>query len=855
VSAENTNIAANYPKTNANPVRIQAHWIVWPLVIVVLSFLYIQAQAVAPEQHTRVIDNLRQLRQLDATLNQDMLKVRFGLLRHYDPLVDTSRELATVQAQLIGALRQQGVSEQSTIERNLHTVADVLDEKEVLLEKLKSQAAILKNSLRFLPVATVQLLTVISEKENSASLSKLLNLLERHILIYNLTSETNQRIRVEQYLQQLAAMQTQWDDSLADRIENLMGHANIILRQKLTVDVMLDTFFTLPTTDRLDLLSNSYQQWHQKMVDRADGYRLALYLVSISLLVYVAYILFRLKHSVNVVRRAEAELRRHHDQLEDLVDARTRELREARNAALEANRAKSEFLANMSHELRTPMNSIIGFTGRVIKKAGMVLPEKQLKNLRTVERNAHHLLGLINGVLDLSKVEAGKMETFEEAFSLTPLIAEVTDLAGSLTIDKGLSLKTELPKDDILLCTDKMKLKQILINLVGNAAKFTERGGICISAEALQSPWLKDPFFEKNVDYLAIRIHDTGVGMNEEELSTIFEAFQQVDGSVTREYGGTGLGLAVTKRFTELLKGKVEVESVKGEGATFSVILPIRLADLRHPSATQPPGAQPSPAFSESRVAGSGPVVLCIDDDVEVLELLRDYLCDEGYQVVSARSGEEGLRKAREIKPFAITLDVHMPHQDGWSVLEALKRDNLTRDIPVVMVTIMDNHAMGYQLGAVDYLQKPILPETLLNSINRVMLRQARTVLVVDDDPEVIELIRQVLEDEKIAVNTAENGIEALALLEDLANNAPDLILVDLMMPEMDGFEFTRCLQANSQWAEIPVIVITAKSLTPEEKNVLDQRVISIINKEGMSTGDVLAAITHTMKKMEIKNR
>jgi len=516
---------------------------------------------------------------------------------------------------------------------------------------------------------------------------------------------------------------------------------------------------------------------------------------------------------------------------------------ERKNAELEqATRLKSEFLANMSHELRTPMNSIIGFTGRAIKKAGDLLPERQLKNLRTVERNAHHLLYLINSLLDLSKIEAGKMEVFIEPFPLGPLVAEVVELTRSLVTDKGLEITTHLPTEEIVLHSDKVKLKQILINLISNAVKFTEQGSVTISARLLGSDArANDPFCRPDAEYVSLGVTDTGVGISEEAQQYVFQAFRQVDGSATRTAGGTGLGLAITKNVTELLKGKIDVESRPGVGTTFTITVPVKIADQAgvHRKDVQ--------VLAEGEPAEAGPTVLCIDDDPEVIELLRQYLADEGYQVIAALSADEGIRLAKERGPFAITLDLHMPYKDGWTTLSELKDDETTRDIPVVIVTVMENKALGYRLGATDYLQKPVSGEELIGAINRILTRRAQSVLVVDDEPAARDLIRQVLEDEKIVVREAHNGLDAL---EALKQAIPDVILLDLMMPGMDGFETLLRLEENEQWAAIPVIVVTAKTLGEAERSFLDERVEAVIQKAGMTTESLLKELGKTMRRL-----
>jgi len=517
---------------------------------------------------------------------------------------------------------------------------------------------------------------------------------------------------------------------------------------------------------------------------------------------------------------------------------------EKKNTELEnATRLKSEFLANMSHELRTPLNSIIGFSGRVIKKTGELLTERQLKNLNTVLRNAHHLLGLINSLLDISKIEAGRMDVFPEEFRLNPLIKEVEELTRSLLIGTELELIADVPDKQTVLYTDKTKLKQTLINLVSNAIKFTDRGSVKISArEVAPSKVGKAAYSDPGMNYMALSVRDTGHGISSEEMKFIFDEFRQVDGSTTRKTGGTGLGLSIAKKFTELLKGEIAVESKKGEGTTFTVTIPARVEEVierrREGPIREPEAPEPLKA---------GLTILCIDDDPEALDLLHGFLSDEGYNVIKALSGDEGLEKAEELKPFAITLDIQMPYKDGWSVLNELKANESTRDIPVIIVSIMDNRTLGYQLGATDYLQKPIIPETLIRTIDRILRQEAETILVVDDDPEVIELVRWILEEEKIHVKTAENGVKAL---ESVKDTIPDLILLDLMMPEMDGFEVLSRLKNKEEWAEIPVIIITAKTLKETEKEFLENRVEAIIAKEGMSTDIVLKDISEAMKRL-----
>lgn len=407
-------------------------------------------------------------------------------------------------------------------------------------------------------------------------------------------------------------------------------------------------------------------------------------------------------------KQTEQELHNHRTRLEELVVERTRELEEKSKALEKATRLKSEFLANMSHELRTPMNSIIGFTERVILKAGEALPQRQLTNLHTVKRNAHQLLELINSLLDISKIEAGRMEVLPEKFELQSLLKEVVELTETLATDKGLSIQLRVPEHPVIMLSDRSKLRQILVNLVGNGVKFTEQGGITLrllpnSTESSQLS-ITDP--------VIIEVSDTGAGISPENQKQIFEPFVQGDGSDARRSSGTGLGLAIVKNFTAMLQGQIQLSSTQGLGSTLTLTLP-RLWDA-HRSVT----ADPTEANGES---GTGPTILCIDDSPEVLHLLVGHLGDHGYTVKTAESGAEGLRQALETQPQVITLDIHMPDQSGWEVLKRLKTNNITCNIPVIILTIDDDGARGLQLGAADYLRKPVDPNLLLRKVDRVL--------------------------------------------------------------------------------------------------------------------------------------
>ncbi|MBE9526328.1 MAG: response regulator, partial [Proteobacteria bacterium] len=536
-------------------------------------------------------------------------------------------------------------------------------------------------------------------------------------------------------------------------------------------------------------------------------------------------------------KKAEDLQKNYQSELESQVEQRTSDLTKKAEELERATKLKSEFLANMSHELRTPMNSIIGFTGRVIKKSADKLDERQLKNLQTVERNAHDLLALINGLLDLSKIEVGRMDVYAEPFDFSVLIQEVVSLVSPLVNDKDVELKLELENSDIQLHTDYTKLKQILINLLSNAIKFTESGSITVTAKLQELP-------SEAETHLVLNVIDTGEGMSDAALAYVFEPFRQVDGASTRKVGGTGLGLAIVRDFCKLLQGSITVSSQLGEGTNVELTIPIKL-DIDDEVIFDEQLISPDNTLSKT--------ILCIDDEVEALELLSGYLIEEGHHVVTASSSEHGLALAKQIKPFVITLDIMMPHKDGWSILSELKASEELRDIPVIIISFMENKAVGYKLGAFDFMQKPVNPKRLMASIQRVVPEDVNRIMVIDDDHDARELITQILVDTNIVVETAVDGNDALRTLESIKSELPELILLDLMMPDMDGFEFLQKMQDNPLWANIPVIIVTAKTLEEHERDFLQPRVNSILAKQGLAPEELLKQLLDDINVLDTK--
>jgi len=508
-------------------------------------------------------------------------------------------------------------------------------------------------------------------------------------------------------------------------------------------------------------------------------------------------------------------------------------LAQAMISANAANLAKSAFLANMSHELRTPMNAILGYSEMLIEEAEDLEQEEFIPDLKKINQAGNHLLSLINDVLDLSKIESGKMEVFAETFDVGALIDQIAGTAQPLMTKNNNHFTIERGKHLGKARQDVTKLRQSLLNLLSNAAKFTHEGTITLRAEhELQA----------DGEWLTLSVSDTGIGIAADKLEHVFEEFSQADNSTTRDYGGTGLGLAISRRFCQMLGGDLSVTSELGEGSTFTIRLPTVLAgaEASHAASQQPRSAKTQTA-DKPGTATHGKTVLVIDDDAEACEIIRRFLEKDGFNVVTALSGEDGLRLAHKLKPAAITLDVMMPDMDGWSVLRALKADPALQDVPVVMLTMIDDKSKGYALGATDYLTKPVDHEQLHNALARYYTPgESCSVLLVEDDVPTREMMARTLEKAEWSVSEAGNGREAL---DQLARGKPRLILLDLMMPVMDGFDFLLEMRANAEWQDIPVIVLTAKDLNEEDRRMLSGRVEQILEKSACSHEQVVNLI------------
>ncbi|MDE3077271.1 MAG: response regulator, partial [Chloroflexota bacterium] len=532
-------------------------------------------------------------------------------------------------------------------------------------------------------------------------------------------------------------------------------------------------------------------------------------------------------YDVTQRKRAEAEIRTLNAQLEGRVAERTARLEAANRELEKASRMKSEFLANMSHELRTPLNAIIGFSEVLLDPELSAMPEDQRTQfLANIHRSGRHLLGLINDILDLSKVEAGRMELHPEVARLHDLIWGCMAIVQPLAGKKRIQLQATCQPEDAQVQVDVARVKQVLYNLLSNAVKFTPDGGrVDVTAEVGESE-------------ARVAVRDTGIGIKPEDQALVFEEFRQVDQGPARQQEGTGLGLALVRRLVELHGGQVWVDSAPGKGSTFTFILPVS-AGASEPPGPAAPGIGPSDTLAQFR-RPAGLSVLVVEDDREAAELLTLHLTRAGYDVHRAATAEEALEAARRIQPFAVTLDVLLPGPDGWDILAALKSDPRTRDIAVIVVSVVDNRELGFALGATDYLVKPIQKDALLAALQRVdgrlsPLKQAR-ILVVDDDAAARQVLSAMLRSADCAVLAAENGEDGLRLAR---SEHPDVMVLDLMMPGMNGFEVVQQLRQSPDTAALPIVICTAKELTDGERAELNGHVEAVVAK-GSGMNDLL---------------
>jgi CheY-like chemotaxis protein/signal transduction histidine kinase len=496
--------------------------------------------------------------------------------------------------------------------------------------------------------------------------------------------------------------------------------------------------------------------------------------------------------------------------------ARSKKLEEERARDIEAAaRLKSEFLANFSHEIRTPLNAILGYCDLVLRDEGQRLTPHGRRDLSVIKSNARTLLALINDILDLSKIEAGRAEVIKEMVDMTTLVDECQASVKEILKGRDVTLGANIAPECRQAYTDPLKIRQLLLNLLSNAAKFTEAGEIVVTLEAKGTT-------------MKMSVEDTGAGIPSDQLPFIFDKFRQVDGASTRKVGGTGLGLAIVKEVAHLLGGDVSVTSNLGRGSCFTVTLE---GAIERGAAPRMEKKAPSLGPEAARECS----VLIIDDDTMVQHLLRGHLEEEGFKVFSATDGMEGLTLAREVRPTVIILDIHLPRLDGWSVLSELKSDPGLANIPVVMMSVEEQRARGFSFGACEYLVKPVEPDRLLTVVKKAIVPGQGDVLVVDDDDDTRELVSRNLRRAGFTTVEAKDGEEAL-LRSRVVN--PALIILDLLMPGVDGFEVLRTMRAEGMTT--PVVVLTGKTLRSDEEQILMDGLARVVKKGGIALEQVL---------------
>jgi signal transduction histidine kinase/CheY-like chemotaxis protein len=527
--------------------------------------------------------------------------------------------------------------------------------------------------------------------------------------------------------------------------------------------------------------------------------------------------------------------------LEQKVKERTKEIELANKRLQEQNiklkendRLKSEFLANMSHELRTPLNAIIGFSRVILKGIDGPITELQRTDLTSIHNSGKHLLALINDVLDLAKIESGKLQLQLEELDVREVSEGVLSTCQALIKDKKVKLIEEIDPDLPHIIADKTRFRQILLNILSNAIKFTYEGSITLKIKSL--PRKKS---------ILISVSDTGIGIKSEDLPKVFEKFRQVDGSSTRREGGTGLGMPITKEFVEIHGGRIWVESKFDVGSTFYVELPV---NAKKSKADKELNQQLKTEKAKPYILPKGEKqqqVMVVEDDPHMMKLYQRYLSGEGYNVITLTDPTMALDEARKSKPYAIILDIMLPHKDGWEVIQELKADEQTKDIPVIISSIVNNKSMGFALGATYYLVKPFEREELLNALNGLR-HWVTKIAIIDDNPQDIRLVKRMLGNHQYVYSEANNGEQGLELIR---RERPDLVILDLMMPVLDGIGMLKIIRTDPSIRDIPVIVVSAKELVAQRQQELrrESNVVSFLQKGDYAAQELLTEVLNAL--------
>jgi signal transduction histidine kinase/CheY-like chemotaxis protein len=511
----------------------------------------------------------------------------------------------------------------------------------------------------------------------------------------------------------------------------------------------------------------------------------------------------------------------------DELEKKQQELRDTNLRLEEAARLKSDFMANMSHELRTPMNAIIGYASLLLDGVYGPLDSRQENSLKRIMANARNLSGLINDILDLSKIDAGKLKLITEKFLLKDILNEVYRNSESLVLAKGLALELRID-DGLVMTSDSTRIRQMIAHLVDNAIKFTHEGSIVVEAKA-----------DEERDEIIISVADTGIGIEEENFARIFDEFHQVDSSNTREFGGLGLGLSLIRKLLYVLKGRIEVESKVGKGSVFTMHIPRTFKDTDMEMRPQQPVLQ----VPKARVK-----VLVVEDDAESVEILQESLKSTKYELHTLQSGGNVVEKAMEVQPFAILLDILMPEKDGWTVLQDLKSNVETHKIPIIIISIVDNKPLAFSLGVYDYIVKPVDRNILIDKLKKLEKAATRKILVVDDERDCLIIMEHILRHEGYDVILCQDGKAAVDMMKE---HRPDLIFLDLMMPDVSGFDVVHEISNAPDLRKVPVIILTAKDLLGEEMKFLQGKVSGIVQKSGFNRETILDELATVLNGLD----
>jgi len=531
----------------------------------------------------------------------------------------------------------------------------------------------------------------------------------------------------------------------------------------------------------------------------------------------------KVEERTTALNQAHEELKKRYEELQKL----TEELEESNIKIKEADRLKSEFLANMSHELRTPLNSIIGFSSFTLDEQIIKENKSVQENIEQVHKNGIQLLNIINDILDLSKIESGKMAFIAEPLDVKGTIESITKTMNVLKKGKDITVSSQIEEDLPVIISDQNRFRQILLNIASNAVKFTEKGSIEIHAE-------------KAGDFVQFYAKDTGIGIKQEDMSKVFESFRQIDGSATRKEGGTGLGMTISKKFVEMMGGKIWITSEFGKGTAMFFTLPVSMENQDEYKEEKTATIRQEP--DKTDVKG---VILIVEDNESTIQLYEKILSKHGYRTVSETKGTNVLSRVKELQPMAIFLDIMLPDKSGWDILCELKSEQVCKHIPIIISSIISEQNKGYALGAVEYLVKPVSEEDLLLALKRINI-MGKKVVVIDDSVSDVLYLSKILEKKDYSIYKSYDGKDGIAKINKVL---PDVVLLDLMMPIVDGFQVVEMMKNRESTHNIPIIILTAKDLTNDEKEYLSKQVNALIVKEDMSQELLLETLFDVLNK------